>query len=172
MRFALPAMQRNQRDTQRRNDYSALETAVINYLTNNNGRFPSVCTSTLSAGSASANSGICASTLKYINSQDQGGTTGYADDPSGNDYALNVIKYTSDSAFEGVSSSPWGNNDGTGDGLDTATTTSGSLVYVVQQADCSGKDKNDQSTPKYKKGSRNFAIYGQLENGTYCAESK
>ena len=36
--LALPALQRAQRDTQRRNDYSMLSTAVTNYISNNNGR--------------------------------------------------------------------------------------------------------------------------------------
>lgn len=36
--IALPALQRSQRDTQRRNDYSMLSTAVTNYISNNNGR--------------------------------------------------------------------------------------------------------------------------------------
>ncbi|MBP5711591.1 MAG: type II secretion system protein, partial [Prevotella sp.] len=33
--IAWPALQRSQRDTQRRNDYSMLSTAVSNYATNN-----------------------------------------------------------------------------------------------------------------------------------------
>lgn len=157
--IALPAMQRAQRDTQRRNDYSALSTAITNYMTNNNGRFPSACTSTLTNGSAStSDSGICSSTLKYINSLDQGGATGFADDPSGNDYALNVKKLTG--AASEVTA------------LTVTNTTDGSYVWVYQNADCSAKDSNDQSMPAYKQGSRNFAIYGQLENGTYCSESK
>lgn len=38
--IALPSLQRNQRDTQRRNDMSRLLTAVQNYQTNNNGNVP------------------------------------------------------------------------------------------------------------------------------------
>ena len=33
-------MQRNQRDTQRRNDYSALSAALTQYMNNNNGKLP------------------------------------------------------------------------------------------------------------------------------------
>jgi len=36
--IAWPALQRSQRDTQRRNDYSMLSTAVSNYITNNGGK--------------------------------------------------------------------------------------------------------------------------------------
>jgi len=38
--IALPALQRNQRDTQRRNDLSRAQTAVQNYQTNNRGSLP------------------------------------------------------------------------------------------------------------------------------------
>lgn len=38
--IALPALQRNQRDTQRRNDLSRAETAVQNYQTNNRNKIP------------------------------------------------------------------------------------------------------------------------------------
>lgn len=38
--LALPALQRNQRDTQRRNDVGRVVTAVTNYTANNNGDVP------------------------------------------------------------------------------------------------------------------------------------
>jgi len=38
--IALPALQRSQRDTQRRNDYSSFSAAVSQYQTNNNGKLP------------------------------------------------------------------------------------------------------------------------------------
>lgn len=41
---ALPALQRSQRDTQRRQDFANLEAAVENYMTNNNGKLPSSTT--------------------------------------------------------------------------------------------------------------------------------
>ncbi len=37
---ALPALQRSQRDTQRRQDYADLSSAIASYMTNNNGRLP------------------------------------------------------------------------------------------------------------------------------------
>ena len=39
--IALPALQRNQRDTQRKNDMSRLQTAIQNYQSNNKGLLPS-----------------------------------------------------------------------------------------------------------------------------------
>ena len=38
--IALPALQRNQRDTQRKNDMSRLKTAIDNYKANNRGQIP------------------------------------------------------------------------------------------------------------------------------------
>ena len=38
--LALPALQRNQRDTQRKNDLSRLQTAVTSYTSNNRGSLP------------------------------------------------------------------------------------------------------------------------------------
>ena len=66
--IALPNMQRSQRDTQRRNDYSALSANMTQYMTNNNGSLPSALTS--------------ADSVKYIN------TTG--NDPDGLPYRLSV----------------------------------------------------------------------------------
>lgn len=42
--IALPALQRNQRDTQRKNDLSRLQTAVNNFQSNNRGRLPGPAT--------------------------------------------------------------------------------------------------------------------------------
>ena len=54
-------MQRSQRDTQRRNDYAAFAANITNYLTNNNGNLPAVC--------SHGGTGICAtgSAKKYVN---------------------------------------------------------------------------------------------------------
>ena len=65
--IALPNMQRSQRDTQRRNDYSALSANMTSYITNNNGKLPG-------AGSLEPE--------KYINED--------GEDPNGFDYVLNV----------------------------------------------------------------------------------
>ena len=68
--IALPNMQRSQRDTQRRNDYSALSSAITQYTTNNNGRLPKA--------------GATLDPAMYINSE---GT-----DPNGLTYVLSVVE--------------------------------------------------------------------------------
>lgn len=42
--IALPALQRNQRDTQRRNDLSRVQTAIQNFQTNSKGTLPALTT--------------------------------------------------------------------------------------------------------------------------------
>ncbi len=139
--IALPNMQRSQRDTQRRNDYSALSANITNYFSNNNGQAPADCDGT---GTGTA-TGLCTldSIKKYINSTGQ--------DPTGNNYKLKVTGTVPTTE------------------LDPATTNAGSIVMVVKNATC-GAGTNGQK-PVAKSGSRNFAIYGQLETGTYCLAS-
>ena len=67
--IALPALQRNQRDTQRRQDYSALASQITQYTTNNNGSLPA------------ANASLPAD--KYLNSK--------GEDPRGIPYVIYVV---------------------------------------------------------------------------------
>ena len=69
---ALPALQRSQRDTQRRQDYADLSSAISSYMTNNNGQLPP------------ENADLAAN--QYINSTGQ--------DPKGNDYTIKVVENT------------------------------------------------------------------------------
>ncbi|MFZ2275567.1 MAG: type II secretion system protein [Candidatus Nanogingivalis sp.] len=46
--LALPALQRNQRDTQRKNDLSRVQSAISSFQTNNRGRIPTITGNTLS----------------------------------------------------------------------------------------------------------------------------
>ena len=71
--IALPNLQRSQRDTQRRNDYSALSAGLVQYMTNNNGKMPAACTATSAA---------CKSLATLLNSTGEG--------PSGNPYTVTV----------------------------------------------------------------------------------
>ena len=68
---ALPALQRSQKDTQRRQDYAQLEAAITAYMTNNNGKLPPASTGKLPAN-------------QYLNSTGQ--------DPDGVDYQINVVE--------------------------------------------------------------------------------
>ena len=70
---ALPALQRSQRDTQRRQDYADLASAISSYMTNNNGKLPPAGDDKLDP-------------KEYINND---GT-----DPNGKTYSISVIEAT------------------------------------------------------------------------------
>jgi prepilin-type N-terminal cleavage/methylation domain-containing protein len=72
--IALPALQRNQRDTQRRNDLSRVQSAIQNYQTNNRNSLPTFDGNFIS---------------QYLTVTNSGGSS--ADkftDPNGNDYSF------------------------------------------------------------------------------------
>ena len=76
---ALPALQRNQRDTQRRQDYADLASNIINRTTNNNGNpIKTSGTSILTA-------------TDYVNSTGK--------DPQGNAYRVSAVDYASGTTY-------------------------------------------------------------------------
>lgn len=92
--IALPALQRNQRDTQRKNDLSRLQTAVNNYQSNNRGQLPGAASPSTADWTAFASS--------YLR---VGGDT--FDDPTRGPYSFNLTNsdptYGTDSAVITVS---------------------------------------------------------------------
>ena len=147
--IAWPALQRSQRDTQRRNDYSMLSTAISNFATNNNGKLanliPSGNTKTLDAKT-------------YINEA--------GEDPDGHAYVLTAVKCgsTSTTAVCPLTGAP---NLSSGKPKEFN-------VYVVLNADCSKTHTNGFAAPTYNSSSRAFAIFGYLEGGTqtFCSASQ
>ena len=145
--IALPAMQRNQRDTQRRNDYSMLSSAITSYSSSNQGKLYKLL------GQSSYNDkGDCKnqSAKTFINEEGV--------DPNGTSYTLTVCP------------------DGKISDTVTNTKPDVGKVYVVLNADCNGVSNEGYSVPKAKNPSstRAFAIYGYLEggSGTYCSASQ
>ena len=177
--IALPALQRTQRDTQRRNDYSMLSTAVTNYSTNNGGRLDRLVGS---SGSKDLDP------VTYINSS---GT-----DPDGYTYDLKAYNWTT---YAGASNPTPGNERTTateahcsGYTGSTAPTTEAastsasgtwtpaasqnsptSQVFVIVGADCTG-EANGHNAPAQNTSSRAFAIYGYVEGGsqTFCLDKQ
>lgn len=72
--LALPALQRGQRDTQRKDDMARLQTAVLNYTSNNKGNLPTFNATFLST---------------YLKPT----TADSFKDPNGTDYTLNTALY-------------------------------------------------------------------------------
>lgn len=163
--IALPALQRSQRDTQRRNDYSMLSTAVSSYSTNNGGKIyklagatklaDATCTAAPGYGDTLASGALNPAT--YINSE---GT-----DPNGYRYQLRACTFDGWNALS--------NKTPTGSESVGGSTQNGSQVYVVIGANCDGSE-NGHEAPAKDTSSRAFVIYGYLEGGnqTYCASSQ
>ena len=176
--IALPALQRSQRNTQRRDDYSMLVTAVNSYMASNNGKLSNLIKN-------SAPTPLTAS--RWVNS------TG--EDPNGNPYE--VIAYLGVSGAT-ASGSSWGQDQrpngslskDTGSCSDTKMKTSaeceaakatwtggkvgdsGSQVFVIIKASCKGTDGEGDPEPMEDSSNRAFAVYGYLEGGGYfCQDS-
>ena len=156
---ALPALQRSQRDTARRNDMSRVATALTQYQTNNNGALPGagVCTVTGNAVGAAGyikpndddtykGKSACVFIAQYMNSTNSG--TNEFVDPDGTYYGVTI------------ESGPTG----------TGTKTIASLdhnVYIELKAKCDG----ESAVPS--NNDRDYAILYKLEGaGTYCADNQ
>lgn len=141
--IALPALQRSQRNTQRRDDYSMLVTAVNSYMASNNGKLSNLVPDKTKKATLNPS--------RWINS------TG--EDPNGNQY---VVEAWMQKAWESsVNKQP-----------EVTEENPGSLVYVIIQANCKGVDANGDPFPKADTAARAFAVYGYLEGGSvFCQDS-
>lgn len=176
--IALPALQRSQRNTQRRDDYSMLVTAVNSYMSSNNGRLGNL----IKNGQPTI---LTAS--RWVNS------TG--EDPSGNPYEVKAYaevgtgaaggaKWTNSIKPGGVltgtqaSCSIEGKNDeksckeASGIWTDAVAGEPGSQVFIIIKANCGGVDEDGDPQPRADDAARSFAVYGYLEGGGYfCQDS-
>ena len=149
--IALPALQRSQRNTQRRDDYSMLVTAVNSYMASNNGKLNNLAQKQSDKNVLSAS--------RWINSSGQ--------DPNGNDYRVEAW-------MEGA----WLTNNPNPGASPTKAFESvnaenpGSLVYIIIKANCNGVDGNGDPYPETDSSNRAFAVYGYLEGGSvFCQDS-
>lgn len=152
--IAWPALQRSQKDAQRRDDYAMLSTAVSNYATNNNGRLRTIYSGTTDGCTPLDPS-------KYINER---GT-----DPDGLYYNLQVCNNAASALNANLDKTPEApRQDWSGEGVQAGT-----KVYVVLNADCEGS-QNGASVPSANPSNRAFAIYGYLDGGTqtFCSASQ
>lgn len=109
--IALPALQRSQRDTQRRHDLDRVQTAIQSYQTNNRNSIPAFMTG--SSGSNAGSGGGSATDFidRYMKA---GGDT--FQDPNGNDYTFNV-----------------------GGNFDSEYKPDSAIIYVTHRAVCEGE---------------------------------
>lgn len=143
--IALPALQRSQRDTQRRDDMARFLSQLNQYQANNNGKVPSESSDadTDAKRAAKYNDPFIAQYLKA------GGDT-FQDPSTGADYNVTT--------FVTCTSTDCSNKT-------TATTQMGEIT-VYSNATCEGEN------PKYIQGNRKIAITLNLEGaGIYCGHS-
>lgn len=154
--IALPALQRSQRNTQRRDDYSMLVTAVNSYMASNNGKLGNLIKS---------NQPTRLKNSRWVNS------TG--EDPNGNPYEVTATTFQLwDSAGAKAPSDAIAEDSSNSTRSDGTTSSTGSQVFVVIKANCSGVDANGDPQPASDTAARAFAVYGYLEGGSvFCQDS-
>ena len=186
--LALPALQRSQRDTQRRDDLARFQTQITQYQTNNRGKLPGTGkTSDSDLKTAYANFLL---NYLWVNGDDE-----YID-PDGEWYMIGTVcadlsKASSDSNCKDITEATTtsralpetnptianvaaldsdGNPSAASELIDTeAATTRGTFnhaIYVFQNATCNG-EAVETST-----GTRKIAIQYKLESGgVYCGNN-
>lgn len=192
---ALPALQRSQRDTQRRNDMSRVDTSLVQYQTNHSNlsvNLPDAGDNDVSWTAPKDNTfgtNGCASNIAcqfvrdYMNtgSSENDGKMNNFEDPDGTPYSVVITRNWDLKTPTAVSYTPDGNGSSTSRSALTGDTTNGftitdvtnggnaydaHVVYIVPGGRCSG-DRVLKSTK------RHFAILYRLEGaGTYCIDDQ
>ena len=147
--IALPQLQRAQRDTQRRNDMSAIQSAITQFQANNNGKIPGQNTGTgesckgenvtPNAMNSTAND-ACRLIGVYLNNVMSPDNTFV--DPSGEYYNLSILPYSADAGPAGFEDYE---------------------IRMYVKASCDGESVISANN------ARDYAIVYQLEgSGVYC----
>lgn len=174
--IALPALQRSQRDSQRRNDLGKVTEAITNFQTNNQGRLPGKSTISVREGDANGqvslkdNSGnlVCSLSAPAADAEDQTGgdacnlLVNYL-----NGHGATVDEFTDPDGFGyGITITSFGEGD--------ADFTAGAeilqdfnhMVYIVKQARCSGEGAVSSDNK------RDYVVLYKLEGtGVYCQDN-
>lgn len=148
--IALPQLQRAQRDTQRKQDISKLQSAITSYQGNNNGRLPTgSCAVPASDNPAltevptdGAGSSACRLIRDYMHGASD--TVNIFVDPGGTPYKIDISK------FDGTTQPSFST------GMDYT-------MHVLTGASCNGEEVIKSNNP------RDYAIVYRLEgSGVYC----
>ena len=185
---ALPALQRSQRDTARRNDMSRVDTSLVQYQTNHSNNSKSNLPGVTSASAWTGNKGeincnsstgkeACMFVRDYMNTGSGEVKDNEFLDPQGEAYSLAIAKYisgTSISSFSALSGANWTSKlayDAAKEGLTIQDNNSGNAfdqhaVYIVPGARC----KDDVAIVS---SSNHFAVLYRLEGaGVYCIDDQ
>ena len=150
--IALPALQRSQRNTRRRQDMARILSAFNDYSSNNNGKLP-YTTKGATTGGSSPDETLKAFMDRYVgaNGSDE------RKDPDGTQYTL---KYVGEIGKEGLVA-------GKSEALDTNKFNH--IIYFYTKAAC---DNGTEGKVKAGKGARELAIFYYLEGGAiYCGDN-
>jgi len=186
---ALPALQRSQRDTARRNDMSRVDTSLVQYQTNNmsagnnltalpqgpsywaacgNGSFAETgCNPNANAGTSS-NEGVAKQFVqRYMNSGTDS-TTNTFQDPDGVYYSMFISANIGDKTLTNASIEDAGGAKVTksDSGFTIGTEYNAHIVYIVPGGRCEGEYIIPDT-------SRHFAVMYRLEGaGVYCIDDQ
>lgn len=165
---ALPALQRSQRDTARRNDLSRVDTSLVQYQTNNQGtnngsNLPVAGDFSPSQSSAFPDNCKTDSACTFVRNYMNSGTADNIDtntfqDPDGWYYGLKILTHTESGLTD------------TGGSWKLADVIKGGamdhIIYILNGAKCNGEEVVGDSQ-------RHFAIVYRLEGaGTYCIDDQ
>lgn len=155
--IALPAMQRSQRDTQRRDQLSMLMTQITQYQANNRNKLPTgTGTLVIDNGQATVTSGNEWGTF-YNSYLTKDGAEPF-EDPNGTAFTLDVQACSSGAECPNAMSTKFE------DQYDT--TAKANKILIVTNANCDGEKT------VYNSGARKVAITYKLEGGgTYCSNN-
>ena len=184
---ALPALQRSQRDTQRRNDMSRVDTSLVQYQTNHSNQssnlpdvseasvWPAPSDNTFGSGGCGTNV-ACQFIRDYMNtgSSENDGKANNFEDPNGTPYSLVITPNWSDNIdasgakngnsklalVSGTNDQYTIQDDGGKPAFDSYT------IYIIPGGRCVG----DAVTKSTK---RHFAVLYRLEGaGNYCIDDQ
>ena len=159
---ALPALQRSQRDTARRNDLSRVDTSLVQYQTNNSTKVKNLPDAgTMAPQNTSAFPASCDTACSFVRNYMNSGTADNIDvnefqDPDGTWYGMTIqdfdTTYTASGRFNYQTVA--------------GTNAMNHIIYVLTGAKCDGEEAIHDT-------SRHFAILYRLEGaGTYCIDDQ
>lgn len=173
---ALPALQRSQRDTARRNDMSRVDTSLVQYQTNNQSastQYPAPGVFNGKTDALTCGTSACKFVREYMNSGSGNATENEFKDPAGTAYSVviteNLYKTATPTTLgiSGLKSKLVVDNNG---GY-TITSDAGAfddyVVYIVPGSECDG--------PVAKKAlsENHFSVLYRLEGaGVYCIDDQ
>ena len=172
---ALPALQRSQRDTQRRNDMSRVDTSLVQYQTNNSSAesdlplgpslyIPSTTSDKIDDGASYAGSAAKEFIQRYMNSGTDS-TTNNFQDPDGVLYSMFITDSYADGTLSDYSAED-AKMTTSGNGYTIDTEFNKHIIYVVPGGQCDGETVVSSTK-------RHFAILYRLEGaGVYCIDDQ